>query len=57
MNQKESYKLVQVYLTKYMFDNLKQFSKEKNINISKALRVAVKKYIDERKATENSSMV
>jgi predicted DNA-binding ribbon-helix-helix protein len=57
MKQSEVYKLVQVYLTKSMFDNLKQFSKEKNINISKALRVAVKKYIDERKATKNSSMV
>jgi hypothetical protein len=57
MNQKESYKLVQVYLTKSMYDNLKQFSKEKNINISKALRLAVKKYIYERKTTENSSMV
>jgi len=57
MNQSESYKLVQVYLTKSMYDNLKQFSKEKNINISKALRVAVKKYIDARKAAEDSSMV
>jgi predicted DNA-binding ribbon-helix-helix protein len=57
MTQSEVYKLVQVYLTKSMFDNLKQFSKEKNINISKALRVAVKKYIDERKATKDSSMV
>jgi metal-responsive CopG/Arc/MetJ family transcriptional regulator len=57
MNQNESYKLVQVYLTKSMFDNLKQFSKDKNINISKALRIAVKKYIDERKAAKNSIMV
>jgi metal-responsive CopG/Arc/MetJ family transcriptional regulator len=57
MNQYKSYKLVQVYLTKSMFDNLKQFSKEKNINISKALRVAVKKYIDERKTAKDSSMV
>jgi predicted DNA-binding ribbon-helix-helix protein len=57
MYQSEVYKLVQVYLTKSMYDNLKQFSKEKNINISKALRVAVKKYIDERKATKDSSMV
>ena len=57
MNQNESYKLVQVYLTKSMFDNLKQFSKDKNINISKALRLAVKKYIDERKTAKDSSMV
>jgi metal-responsive CopG/Arc/MetJ family transcriptional regulator len=57
MNQSEVYKLVQVYLTKSMFDNLKQFSKDKNINISKALRLAVKKYIDERKTAKDSSMV
>jgi post-segregation antitoxin (ccd killing protein) len=57
MNQSEIYKLVQVYLTKSMFDNLKQFSKDKNINISKTLRVAVKKYIDERKTAKDSSLV